>query len=160
MNNAYPHGGRDPEQVFESETDRPNGLMAAWELGEQRGELRYLRRADGDPQPSPWHAKVIGPDPLAGGRVESIWSMTHSDRETAVQKLMRQLRRKHRNSEHERAAVADDGSLGYAVLDPEYGGFARSGFYGKEVYESHDAARAAATGRQRVVKLVPVDGEQ
>lgn len=92
--------GTDPEVTFEADRmDEPSGVMKVWELGDHRAELRFLRQADGDPRPSPWHVKVVGPDYLAGGRVDAVWSSSYRDREMAESKATERLETYNRRSQ-------------------------------------------------------------
>lgn len=78
-------------QTFEADDSPPRGLMGVWELGEYRGELRYLRYPDTDePYDSPWHVKVIGPN--RRGRVEPLWSISKPDRKEAVEQMQQKIR--------------------------------------------------------------------
>lgn len=166
------------EQTFEADDDPPDGLMAVWELGEFRGELRFLRFPDTDePFDYPWNAQVIGPN--RNGRIEAVWSISKESREEAVDSMKRKLRQEHkrrggrsdshghthRRSRHPRPRtrgsypanrfLPDDT---YAVFDWQTKGFTRTGFSGQQVFESRaEAEELAEDDPQRVVvELVPV----
>lgn len=158
---TYPQSAGGPAVSYEADQDPPRGLMKTWELGQHRAELRFLRAPDTDePFGSPWHVKVIGPDPLAGGRVDSIWSGSYDDRGEAEDAATRQLERKARDHQRREDKYGTERpqttTMGYAVWDPETKGFARSGFYGQQVFETPEKARKVAESHQTVVALSPV----
>lgn len=87
----------DMEVTFEADDwDDPSSLMKVWEMGRHRAELRYLRKPDtNEPMNNPWHVKIIGPDPLAGGRVSDVWSSSYDERDSAEGAAVGKLRDLH-----------------------------------------------------------------
>lgn len=153
------------ETTYEADTDRPAGLMQVMETADYKAEIKYLRKPDtGEPFDIPWHAKIYGPDPLAGGRFGVVWSGSYGHREEAVNKAGQQLNRyqdrldrRNQMDGVERRTAETDEVLGYAVYNPDTTDFVRSGFFGQILYPTREGATEEAESDEYVVEVTRVE---
>lgn len=164
--NAQATHAQSVETTFDSDTDPPSGLMRVLETSDYKAEINYLRKPDtGEPFDSPWHSKVIGPDPLAGGSIRPVWSQSFDGLDAAVgtttQRLRKDQRRFDRRSDMniEQQTAGTGEVVGYAIYDPDVGEFVRSGFFGQMIYPTREGATESAEGDEYVVEVTRVEKE-